>query len=90
MALLLRVFNIILALIMICAEFEMAFVLKNIRFLIQWFGRGIYELFVGLLTLAACTSTFTYDKTIDEIRKAAGYCGIGVGGLYILFVIFLF
>ena len=84
-----RTFTIMFAVLAVLVEFTEDFVEKIMGAICNWLGRGIFQVFIALLTLTACTpGADPISDTAQTLQEVGAYIFIGVGILYFTLGIF--
>jgi len=81
----LRSYNVVWGLIIFAAEFETPTLFALFKALESWVWRGIWQIFVGFLTLGTCGYT---TKKFDKASLYAGWIMAAVGALFVVLGIF--
>lgn len=86
MNVLVRVFTIIFCIFVMLAEIFEGFFTKTLTFLLSWVGKGIVEMFLGVLTFSY-TGTYN-DPNWPTVVMIASWVLIGTGLIYFVLGIF--
>ncbi|KAI3651229.1 hypothetical protein MP228_004710 [Amoeboaphelidium protococcarum] len=82
----LRIYNVIFALLIILSYFDIKAIASQMYFLITFFGSGMLHVFVGILTIGASTSyvlltqqSGNYSDYVDKARLYSGWALVAIG-----------
>jgi len=83
---LIRVYNMVFSFLSVAIEFEVKMIVSHAKFLETWPGRGMFYIFLGVLTLEA-NPAFAIDL-VSLVQLIAGWLLIALGGIYFIMGLF--